>query len=191
MEGIRPDGRLNSCPVEIHNCISTSNDPSNSHYVPAFKWTRSKSPEQAYDEVKQAYFKYPDKGLKWSSGWIDRGGYHPQEFSGSYFYSQSDTIAFKFTDDTELLVDSSKREVYYRSSGRIGFYDWSTQRFRYNQFARMLASNGGWEIQLQERESWVMNMKIRLYEALKCYVMYYVDSSSVGLVSKTIRFSGI
>jgi hypothetical protein len=26
--------------------------------------------------------------LRWSYGWIDRGGWKPQTFSGSYFYAQ-------------------------------------------------------------------------------------------------------
>jgi uncharacterized protein (DUF1499 family) len=62
---------------------------------------------------------------------------------------------YKFTDDIELVINSEKREVSYRSSGRVGFYDWDTQRSRYNQFARMLAANGGWEAPEIQREEWV------------------------------------
>jgi uncharacterized protein (DUF1499 family) len=94
-------------------------------------------------------------GLKWSSGWIDRGGYRPIEFGGSYFYSQVDSLLYQFTDDIEFLMDYDKREVTYRSSGRVGWYDFDTQRLRYNQFAKMLSANGGWETQTVERETWV------------------------------------
>lgn len=141
--------------MEIHNCVSSSNDPANEHYVPPFRWVRSKSPDQAYEELKAAYFNFPARGLKHANGWIDRGGYHPQEFGDNYFYAQSDSLLIKFTDDTELLIDRDKREVYYRSSGRVGWYDWDTQRLRYNQFARMLGSNGGWEVQEQAQQNWV------------------------------------
>ena len=45
--GLRPDGSVRMCPVEIENCISSSANPSDStHYAPPFKWDRSKSPEQ-------------------------------------------------------------------------------------------------------------------------------------------------
>jgi hypothetical protein len=94
--GLRPDGSLHTCPVEIHNCISSSNNPANDHYAPPFKWSRSKSPDQALEEVKNTYFNYPKKGLKWSSDWIDRGGYRPIEFGGSYFYSQTDSLVTSF-----------------------------------------------------------------------------------------------
>ena len=152
--GIRPDGSLHSCPVQTQNCISSSNRDE-LHYAPPLRWTRSKSPDQAYEEVKQAYFNYPRKGLKWSSGWIDRGGYKPIEFGGSYFHSQSDSLIFQFTDDTELVINEDRREVYYRSASRFGVYDWDTQRLRYNQFARMLSANGGWEVEELERQNWV------------------------------------
>jgi hypothetical protein len=60
--------------VQFHTCISSSNLPADSdHYAPPLKWSRSKSPEQAYDEVKQAYLMYPKRGIKYTSGWIDRG----------------------------------------------------------------------------------------------------------------------
>jgi len=73
--GLRPDGTVRTCPVQFHACISSSNDPRDTeHYAPPLRWSRSKSPEQAYAEIKAVYLDYPKRGLKWSSGWIDRGG---------------------------------------------------------------------------------------------------------------------
>jgi hypothetical protein len=109
--GVLPGGSLRSCPVQFHNCISSSNSPADSdHYAPPLRWAKSKSAEQvalqicvpypvcnlhllylrfqAYDEVKSAYLGYPKRGLKWTSGWIDRGGWKPQQFGGPYFYAQ-------------------------------------------------------------------------------------------------------
>ena len=43
---------------------------------------------QAFEEVKGVYSNYPKRGLKWTNGWIDRGGWKPQQFSGNYFYAQ-------------------------------------------------------------------------------------------------------
>lgn len=87
--GLRPDGAVKTCPVEVYDCISSSNDPRDAdHYAPPIKWSRSKSPEQAYDEVKNVYLNYPKRGLRWTYGWIDRGGWRPQEFSGSYFHAE-------------------------------------------------------------------------------------------------------
>jgi hypothetical protein len=61
--GLRPDGTVKMCPVQFHNCISSSNSPSDTdHYAPPLKWDRSKSPEQAYEEVKSVYFNYPKVG---------------------------------------------------------------------------------------------------------------------------------
>lgn len=113
------------------------------------------------------YSNYPKRGLKWTNGWIDRGGWKPQQFSGNYFYAQvgsscifaflflnmafhwineqADSLAFRWTDDVELVVNSAKREVQYRSASRLGSVDFDVQRLRYNQFSRMLASKGGWE----------------------------------------------
>ena len=95
--GIRSDNTLKTCAVQFHNCISSSNDPLDiDHYAPPFKWSRSKSPDQAYDEIKNIYLNYPKRGLKWSSGWIDRGGWKPQQFNGPYFYSQVLIFIFDF-----------------------------------------------------------------------------------------------
>jgi uncharacterized protein (DUF1499 family) len=165
--GLRPDGSLRTCPVQFHNCISSSNNPLDiDHYAPPFKWDRGKSPDQAYDEIKNVYKNYPKRGLKWSSGWIDRGGWKPQTFSGPYFYAQADTLAFQFTDDIELVLDTEKRELQYRSSARLGQTDWDVQRLRYNQFARMLESKGGWEVQKLERLHWVTSTPFRWTQLL-------------------------
>lgn len=126
--GLRPDGSVRTCAVQFHNCLSSSNDPRDyEHYAAPFKWDRSKSPDQAYEEIKNVYFKYPKRGLRWSNGWIDRGGWKPQQFSGPYFYSQADSLVWRFTDDIELVIDNEKREVQYRSQTRLGQVDWDVQ----------------------------------------------------------------
>jgi hypothetical protein len=110
--GLRPDGTVKTCAVQFHNCISSSNTPGDAdHYAPAFKWDRAKSPEQAFDDIKSVYSDYPKRGLKWSSGWIDRGGWDPQQFGGQYFYAQAHSLAFHYTDDIEMNLDVSRREV--------------------------------------------------------------------------------
>lgn len=173
--GLRPDGTVRSCAVQSQVCLSSSSDPSDrSHYAPPFRWARDKSPDQAFEEVKQAYSNYPKKGLRWSYGWIDRGGWHPKLFSQggvggsdlnsvgpetprSYFYAQADSLIWRFTDDVELVLDPDRREVQYRSSSRWGGdlglerglgggYDFDVQRLRYNQFVRMLEARGGWDV---------------------------------------------
>lgn len=160
--GLRPDGSVRTCAVQFHNCVSSSNDPSDiEHYVPPFKWDRNKSPDQAYDEIKKVYTNYPKRGLKWSNGWIDRGGWKPQQFSGPYFYAQADTLVFQFTDDIELVLDNDKREVQYRSSTRIGQTDWDVERLRYNQFSRMLLKNGGWDVTMLDRQYYVTSTPFR------------------------------
>jgi uncharacterized protein (DUF1499 family) len=143
------------CSVQFHNCISSSNDVNDKdHYAPPFKWDRAKSPEQAYDEIKRVYKEYPKRGLKWSSGWIDRGGWDPQQFSGPYFYAQAHSLAFHYTDDIELKLDVDKREVQYRSSARLGQADWDVERLRYNQLVRMLDKKGGWDVEELPRLYW-------------------------------------
>lgn len=63
--GLRPDGSVRTCPVQFHTCISSSNSPLDTeHYAPPLKWSRSKSPEQAYDEIKSVYLNYPKRGLR-------------------------------------------------------------------------------------------------------------------------------
>ena len=154
--GLRPDGSVKTCPVQFHNCISSSNQPSDlDHFAPPFRWSRDKSPDQAYDEIKNIYMNYPKRGLKWSSGWIDRGGWHPQQFSGPYFYAEAESLAFHYADDIELVLDVEKREVQYRSSTRLGAVDWDVERLRYNQFCRMLNKFGGWYTEPLPRLRWL------------------------------------
>lgn len=165
--GLRPDGTVKSCAVQFHNCISSSNSPSDTdHYAPPFKWDRAKSPEQAYDDIKRVYADYPKRGLKWSSGWIDRGGWDPQQFGGQYFYAQAHSLAFHYTDDIEMNLDISNREVQYRSSTRLGQADWDVERLRYNQFARMLNRKGGWEVAELPRLNWYTRTPFRWTELL-------------------------
>lgn len=145
--GLRPDITLRTCPVQFHNCISSSNDPRDTdHYAPPLRWDRSKSPEQAFDEIKNIYSSYPKRGLRWSYGWIDRGGWKPQSFSGKYFYAQADSLLYGFTDDIEMYLDTDRREVQLRTSSRLGQTDFDVQRIRYNQFVRMLQKKGGWDV---------------------------------------------
>ena len=154
--GLRPDGTVRTCPVQFHNCISTSNDPLDlEHYVKPLKWDRSKSPDQAYDEIKSIYFNYPKRGLRWTYGWIDRGGWKPQQFSGNYFYAQANSLSWQFTDDVEFVLDIDKREVQLRSSTRLGQIDWDVERLRYNQFVRMLEKKGGWEVEPVQKLRWL------------------------------------
>ena len=51
------------------------------------------------------------RGLSWTHGFIDRGGWHPQTFGKQYFHMQSDSLIWGFTDDTEFMMDFEKREV--------------------------------------------------------------------------------
>ena len=160
--GLRPDGTVKTCPTQFVNCISSSNSPSDTdHYAPPLKWDRAKSPEQAYEEIKRAYFDYPKRGLKWTNGWIDRGGWDPRQFSGNYFYSQAHSLVWHYTDDIELVLEPEKREVQYRSSTRIGIADWDVERLRYNQFVRMLDKKGGWEVKPLEKLHWYRDTPIR------------------------------
>lgn len=67
--GLRPDGSVLTCPISTYDCISSSNSPLDTdHYAPPLQWSRSKSPEQAYDEIKNVYLNYPKRGLRWSYG---------------------------------------------------------------------------------------------------------------------------
>ena len=48
--GLRPDGTVRTCSVQFHNCISSSNEPTDTeHYAPPLKWSRLKSPDQVGD----------------------------------------------------------------------------------------------------------------------------------------------
>jgi hypothetical protein len=94
-------------PYIFHFMLCARISPFNS---PApLKWARSKSPEQAYDDIKFVYEKYPKRGLRWSSGWIDRGAWNKEEFSGQYFYATAESLAWHYTDDIEFKLDPEKR----------------------------------------------------------------------------------
>ena len=109
--GLRPDGSVRTCPVQLHNCISFSTPLDTDHYAPPLRWSRSKSPEQAYDEIKNVYTSYPKRGLKWTNGWIDRGGWKPQIFGGPYFYVHAESLLWHY--DIELVLDVDTREAQF------------------------------------------------------------------------------
>jgi uncharacterized protein (DUF1499 family) len=189
--GLRPDGSVKTCPVQFHNCISSSNRPSDTdHYAPPLRWSRDKSPDQAYDEVKSVYMNYPKRGLKWSSGWIDRGGWHPQQFSGPYFYAQAESLAFHYADDIELVLDVENREVQYRSSTRLGAVDWDVERLRYNQFCRMLNKFGGWYTEPLPRLNYLVRTPYRWTELALDMTARTVTSGLDAVVAAAASIAG-
>jgi hypothetical protein len=108
------------------------------------------------------YLNYPKRGLRWSYGWIDRGGWKPQDFSGRYFHAQADSLLFHFTDDIEMVLDYNKRELQLRMEPRFREVpEWDTQRLRYNQFVRMLMTKGGWDIEPIPKLNYIYTSPIR------------------------------
>ena len=55
----------------------------------------------------------PQRGLKWTSGWIDRGGWKPQQFGGSYFNARAESLVWHYADDIELGKSSCKVALLY------------------------------------------------------------------------------
>eukprot|EP01041_Mallomonas_annulata_P007047 gene7047-14341_t len=181
--GLRPDGSVRTCAVQFQNCISSSNNPDDiNHYAKPLKWDRSKSPEQAYDEVKAVFQNYPKRGLKWSSGWIDRGGWTATEFGDKYFYGQGKSMTWGFIDDVELVVDVEKREVQYRSASRIGQHDFDVQRKRYNQFVRMLEKKGSWENEQIAPQWYIPQTPVRWTQLLLDKTADKIDTISTLLI---------
>ena len=68
-------------------------------------------------------------------------GWFPQQFGGTYFHAQADTLVWGLTEDIELKMDLESRELRYRSSSRMGQWDWDVENLRYNQFVKMLKKN--------------------------------------------------
>lgn len=116
---------------------------------------------QAYEEIKSVYANYPKRGLSWSHGWIDRGGWKPQTFSGDYFYAYSESLNWHYADDTELVIDYANREVRYRSSARMGQADWDVQRLRYNEFVLLLSKKNGWDVKPMEKYYYYLKTPFR------------------------------
>jgi Protein of unknown function (DUF1499) len=104
--------------------------------------------------------------LKWSSGWIDRGGWRPQIFGDTYFYANGVSLVWQYTEDIELSLDVEKRQVQYRSSTRLGQTDWDVEKLRYNQFVKMLSLRGGWEIAPLEKDLYILKTPYRWVDLL-------------------------
>ena len=190
--GIRPDGTLKSCPVQFQTCVSTSSDPADiTHYVPPLRWVREKSPDQAFEEIKNVYLNYPKRGLRFTYGFIDRGGWKPQSFGGDYFYAQADSVLWDFTDDIELLIDREKREVQYRSSTRLAITDFDVEKIRYNEFVRLLSKEGGWDVHYVEQNHWLRNTPYRWTDLLLtktgAAVERAADATLVGIEQVRMR----
>ena len=56
--------------------------------------------------------------------------------------------------------------MQYRSSTRLGQFDWDVERLRYNQFVRMLEANGGWEVAPLPRLNYAARAPYRWTELL-------------------------
>ena len=58
-------------------------------------------------------------------------------------------------------MDLDQRQVYYRSSARLGQVDWDVERYRYNQFVKMLTAKGGWEIEPLDKVHYFSSTPVR------------------------------
>jgi len=54
----------------------------------------------------------------------------------NYIYAVFSSKTFRFKDDVEFYFDENSNSIHYRSSSRIGFYDFGKNLERYNKFKK-------------------------------------------------------
>lgn len=105
-----------SCP-ESPNCVSSTLDSDNSHYV---------APIEFNDPI--------DLAKKKLVGAINElGNCKIKKFEGDYIWAECTSSLFKFVDDLEILFTDKK--IHLKSASRVGHSDLGVNRKRINEIS--------------------------------------------------------
>ena len=120
MNASDPRPSLNPCP-DKPNCVSTLDEP-NSRKMPAIKYSRS------MEDTKTILVDLLES-IPGCEVVVAKEGYVKAVFTSRIF---------RFKDDVEFLFDDREKILNFKSSSRIGYYDFGVNRNRMENLTKQL-----------------------------------------------------
>ncbi len=111
------EGQLAPCP-NSPNCVSTTAESGDSHYIEPIKF--SGSTKDALAKIKEALDKMSRVSIA--------------DERGNYLRAEAKSLMFGFIDDVEFLVDEKSQQIHFRSASRVGYGDFNANRKRMEKF---------------------------------------------------------
>lgn len=116
-------GRLEDCPA-TPNCVS-SMAVDKKHFIAPISYTGSAA--RAWHVLASTVMSLPGCKLI--------------EQSDGHLHFEVTSIIFRFTDDVELILDTSKEEIHIRSGSRVGYGDFGVNRRRVETIRKQFRQN--------------------------------------------------
>ncbi|KAI0567671.1 hypothetical protein FGB62_1g645 [Gracilaria domingensis] len=134
--GLQYGRYLQGCPASP-NCISSMEDPYDSHYVPSWTYNagskeKNKSMQEAINEVTKVVEEYPQTTIITSKEATTEAG------KGHYIYAEFESKLMGFVDDVEFFFQPDSPIVEYRSASRLGEGDFDANRKRIRDLRQAL-----------------------------------------------------
>jgi uncharacterized protein (DUF1499 family) len=129
--GPRPDdlgiteGQFSPCPSSPH-CVSSQTAAGDDHHIDAFDLIMA--PEQAWTGLQTVITAMPRTRIITARP--------------DYLHAETQTPTIGFTDDLEFYLDRDDNAIQVRSSSRIGYWDWGTNRNRVEHIRSVLQEDG-------------------------------------------------
>ncbi|PXF44931.1 hypothetical protein BWQ96_05295 [Gracilariopsis chorda] len=126
--GVKYGRYLQGCPA-TPNCISSMEDPYDSHYVPPWTYNagqsnNTKSMKDAIADVTKVIQEYPRTKI------ITKEATTSDVGDGYYIYAEFESKLLGFVDDVEFFFQPDNTSVEYRSASRLGESDLDANRKR-------------------------------------------------------------
>lgn len=117
------DGKIAPCP-DLPHCVSTQSKDS-AHRIEPFNYTTSRAEAQ-------------EKLLR-----ILRSMKRTKIVSvkDDYIHAECTSALFRFVDDVEFYFDDEQKNIHFRSSSRLGYYDMGVNRRRMEKIRERFLGN--------------------------------------------------
>ncbi|CAN8067315.1 unnamed protein product [Agarophyton chilense] len=134
--GVQYGGYLQGCPSSP-NCISSMEDPYDSHYVPSWTYNSGnsggkKTIQEAINDVTKVIEEFPRATIVTSEETTSEAG------KGHYIYAEFESKLMGFVDDVEFFFQPDSQTVEYRSASRLGEGDFDANRKRIRDLRQAL-----------------------------------------------------
>jgi uncharacterized protein (DUF1499 family) len=119
------DGQFSPCPSWPH-CVSSQAPADDDHHIDAFEF--NVAGDEAWLRLQQVITALPRTQIIAAQP--------------NYLYAEVRTPTVGFTDDLEFYLDHEADAIQVRSSSRIGYWDWGTNRNRVEEIRAALQDAG-------------------------------------------------
>lgn len=116
------NGKLADCPSSP-NCVCSQQDKNDEeHFIDSLPF--SSSPALALEKIKTALNEIPRTKIV--------------SETENYLHVECTSLIFRFTDDLEIFIDESSKQIHFRSASRVGHSDLGVNRKRVNKLKERL-----------------------------------------------------